>query len=197
MMIFQNGGIFDGYFLRGKTVGIGRFILPNGDFYEGEFMGLAAHGRGVCLVGNLIYEGDFVQNMPHGNGMESTIDGSVKFIGQYRHGQKVQGKMCWNGFVYNGPFVNGLFNGVGFVKTPQGIYQGNFVDGRMVSGTPVNAGQPMLGVSTVGGVLPGGYSTSSLVPIVSGGTAYSFGGQTLPSNLYGSTILMPNRIGVY
>jgi hypothetical protein len=78
-----------------------------------------------------------MQNVPHGTGLESTLDGSVKFLGQYNHGSKVFGKMSWNGFVYQGPFVNGLFNGLALVRTPQGVFQGNFVDGRMISGTPV------------------------------------------------------------
>lgn len=67
-MIFSTGGIYDGYFYRGKTIGIGRFVQPNGDYYEGEFFELAAQGRGKCAVGNLYYEGEFMQNVPHGAG---------------------------------------------------------------------------------------------------------------------------------
>lgn len=78
-----------------------------------------------------------MNNLPHGTGLESTIDGHVKFYGQYNHGQKVYGKMSWDGYVYKGPFVNNLFNGFALVRTPYGIYQGNFVDGTMVSGTPL------------------------------------------------------------
>ena len=56
-MIFKNGSLYDGYFSRGKTIGLGRFFLANGDYYEGEFLGLAAHGKGFCSIGNIIYEG--------------------------------------------------------------------------------------------------------------------------------------------
>ena len=121
-MIFTNGSVFDGYFFRGKTIGIGRFVQPNGDYYQGEFVGLVAQGRGVCVVGNIFYEGEFMQNVPQGTGYETTLDRSIQFIGQYNMGQKVYGKMSWQGFVYNGPFVNGLFNGIGYVRTPQGTF---------------------------------------------------------------------------
>ena len=34
-MIFKNESVYDGYFCKGTTVGLGRFYLKNGDYYEG------------------------------------------------------------------------------------------------------------------------------------------------------------------
>lgn len=57
--------------------------------------------------------------------------------------------MSWDGYVYKGPFSNGMFNGFGLIRTPEGIFQGNFVNGSMVSGSPINSTSPSIAAHTV------------------------------------------------
>lgn len=64
--------------------GIGRLILPNGDHYEGEFMGNRANGKGVFHSEDtgITYEGEFKDDMQEGKGKETYPDGSF-YYGQF------------------------------------------------------------------------------------------------------------------
>ena len=60
--------MFEGGFKEGKTVGRGRLINSNGHYYEGYVSGNAANGYGVSENNTTRYEGEFMNNLPHGKG---------------------------------------------------------------------------------------------------------------------------------
>lgn len=85
--------------------------------------------------------------------------------------------MIWTGFHYKGPFVNGLFNGFAIVSTPQGVYQGQFVDGKMVSSIPSSSNiyGSSLSASAVGSY-PRGSELAVGSIVLPSNSQYSFGG---------------------
>lgn len=57
LIYFQDGSIFEGGFFEGKSVGKGRLINANGDYYEGTVVGNSASGIGVSENSLVRYEG--------------------------------------------------------------------------------------------------------------------------------------------
>ena len=66
--------------------GFGIMVWPDGTRYEGQWKGGRFHGQGMAwrLDGEWIYEGDFVNGMPHGVGRE--VDGVVEYRGVFKNG---------------------------------------------------------------------------------------------------------------
>lgn len=50
--------------------GYGRAINPNGDYFQGEISGNKANGKGVYVEQGVKYDGNFKDNVPHGEGTE-------------------------------------------------------------------------------------------------------------------------------
>jgi len=64
-------------------------ILPNGDYYDGEFLAGRANGRGrfISEETGISYEGQFKDDMQEGKGKETYPDGSYyygEFVGKFR-----------------------------------------------------------------------------------------------------------------
>ena len=86
-----------------------------------------ASGVGISENNIIRYEGEFQNNLPHGQGVETALDGSSKFVGTFFEGNKVAGVMSWGDggcFVYEGRFSNNTFNGRGVLRTPTDVYYG-------------------------------------------------------------------------
>ena len=131
-----------------------RVVLPNGDRYEGEVIGMTRTGIGTYAFANGDrYEGEFVDNVIHGKGTQTFANGDV-FSGDFQRGVKTgQGTYKFaNGDQYEGGFADNLFHGKGKqtyksgdsfegefdrgIKRGPGVYrfasgdrfEGNFVD---------------------------------------------------------------------
>lgn len=92
-----------------------------------------ASGVGVSENNVIRYEGEFQNNLPHGQGVEVSIDGRSRFVGTFYEGTKVSGVLTWgdrNEFVYEGRFAGNTFNGRGVLKTADGTYYGDFLNGH-------------------------------------------------------------------
>lgn len=87
--------------------GAGQLFLPNGDVFEGVFEeGRRADGEAkITYSTGEIYEGEFVDEVPHGKGTCKFTDGSV-YSGQWSQGlMQGNGSLTFsNGAVYNGEF---------------------------------------------------------------------------------------------
>jgi len=128
-IIMINGIYYDGNFSYGKCHGRGKVTLPSGNTYEGIF-----NENSYCEKNKMIfdpgmiydsikqeyvptcatvYEGDFLNNSPHGNGKLWYADRRV----------------------YEGEFFKGKSNGIGKLTLPTEphpfVYEGDFVDNRM------------------------------------------------------------------
>ena len=92
-----------------KYEGYGKFVLENGDYYEGEFKNGKRNGTGIFYTknGQILYAGDYTNDFPEGYG---------KFFG--------------NKFLYEGEFKKGKKNGKGKLFLSDGtiIYSGNFIN---------------------------------------------------------------------
>ena len=92
-----------------------RVVLPNGDRYEGEVIGMTRTGTGMYAFANGDrYEGEFVDNQYHGKGTQTFASGDV-FSGDFQRGVKTgQGTYSFaGGDRYEGGFADNLFHGKG------------------------------------------------------------------------------------
>ena len=97
-----------------KYEGNGKYIWENGGYYIGQFKNGLSHGKGILYYsnGNILYEGDFINDKPEGNG-----------------------KYIWeNGEYYIGQWKNGLRNGKGILYYSNGKikYEGDFFNDKYV-----------------------------------------------------------------
>eukprot|EP01066_Platyproteum_vivax_P013505 Platyproteum_vivax@DN6109_c0_g1_i1.p1 len=110
----------DGAFCIGDiNLPIGKIRYPNEDEYFGEWKNGVAEGVGKINrpAEGSTYEGEFVQDLPEGHGIEHYADDS-RYEGSYKDGMKNgQGTFRWaNGTEYAGMFQDNVFNGKGRYK---------------------------------------------------------------------------------
>ena len=134
--VFSNDSRYEGDFSYGKFNGRGRFIHANGDIYEGEFHENMACGKGrfETADGNVVFEGDFQDNLPEGTGVK------VSFCKERYEGDFCAGKKHGNGeqkqegvYHYIGSFKNDMYDGEGEYVYEDGTgrhYQGNWENGK-------------------------------------------------------------------
>lgn len=79
LIYFTDGSVFEGGFFEGKPNGRGRLISINGDYYEGTVSGNSSSSVGLSENKLVRYEGEFQNNIPHGNGVETSLDGKSRF----------------------------------------------------------------------------------------------------------------------
>eukprot|EP00980_Cylindrotheca_fusiformis_P019057 scaffold6428_cov103-Cylindrotheca_fusiformis.AAC.3 len=104
-------GIYEGEWKQGRWNGIGKHSKPNGDVYEGQFL----------------------DNLYHGEGMFKYHESKRKYEGQYVMGERVKGTMRYaDGSVYKGQFYHGRRHGRGSYTFKDGSrYKGDFVKDLM------------------------------------------------------------------
>ena len=107
--------------------------LENGDFYEGDVVDNKPHGKGKYTTPNgNIYEGDFADGRPHGQGKYTFASGAV-YEGDFADG-KLNGKGKYtyeNGDVYEGDWVNNNRTGNGKYTYASGkIEEGQWKDDK-------------------------------------------------------------------
>ena len=166
---YSNGKIEEGKFEKNKFMGAKNTIettvqeqiesktngkLAFGDnLYEGEIQNLRANGKGkMTYKDGRILEGNWLNNLPHGEGKMIDAKGNLIYEGNYAlgklHGKgkiyynngdryegdffesKKQGQGIFtfkNNEIYEGAFLNNLFHGKGKMKYISGtVYEGAF-----------------------------------------------------------------------
>eukprot|EP00826_Nyctotherus_ovalis_P006439 TRINITY_DN11528_c0_g3_i1.p1 TRINITY_DN11528_c0_g3~~TRINITY_DN11528_c0_g3_i1.p1 ORF type:complete len:295 (-),score=28.99 TRINITY_DN11528_c0_g3_i1:227-1111(-) len=119
-IVYADGGILEGGFVRGTPNGYCRFIDAKGDCYEGNFINGQLNGRGTLETANgTIYTGEWRNFQKHGKGTEKEVDGS-KYVGDFINGKREgEGKLTLSdGSVYIGGFWNGAQQGNGVWTGP-------------------------------------------------------------------------------
>ena len=146
---------------KNEVIDINAIDFYNNDgYYLGEILNYKKHGKGIIfdMDGNVIYEGDFVDDYYEGNGKLVYENGDY-YIGQFLKGEKhgkgkeyrkngdikyegdfVNGKAEGMGNHYNingdyyyvGQWLNGSINGKGIIYDKNGnmLYDGDFVNGK-------------------------------------------------------------------
>ena len=111
---------------------LGVFLSNDGDKYEGEYQS-GKIVRGTALYpGGAKYEGDFKNDIPHGEGTFMYSDGSI-YYGKFKNGKSDgQGIKTWkDGKEYAGSFQNDEPHGKGtFTYSDGSKYVGEFKNGK-------------------------------------------------------------------
>ncbi|XP_067873266.1 MORN repeat-containing protein 1-like isoform X2 [Heterodontus francisci] len=125
---------YEGEWKNGKKHGIGKFLMKDGSYYEGEFVNGEMEGNGFrywASSGNE-YSGQFTQGEIHGYGVKKYLDGS-QYEGEFHFGARAgHGALTdGEGQVYRGSFHNNKKQGEGEMYYKNGDqYQGDWVLNR-------------------------------------------------------------------
>jgi len=135
--------IYEGEWERGRIHGIGKYYYgddnPKGGPDEAKggkkkrASPAAASPKGAPVRSNCRYEGEFRENLRHGNGIYVLPNGSV-YEGNWREGaMSGRGIFRWpDGSVYDGDWKDGRRNGQGLLHASDGFtYDGNWVQNCM------------------------------------------------------------------
>jgi hypothetical protein len=108
-------------------------VYANGDVYEGDFLNDRRHGNGVFTgVDGYVYVGEWREGRIEGQGQVTYPDGSV-YVGAFRndlaHGQ---GTITYpDASSYEGDWVDGVIQGSGVARYANGlVYEGQFLNAR-------------------------------------------------------------------
>ena len=136
ILLRNNGEKKVGTWKNNKFEGWNYYIDINGTLFIGLFKNGKLNGKGekYNLNDDEIYIGDFINNLPNGNGKE--INRIYVYEGQFKNGKKEgKGKIRYknNGDFYEGIFSNDNFNGGGHYYWKKNGYEyfGNYVNGTM------------------------------------------------------------------
>jgi hypothetical protein len=105
-MFYKSGDFYEGYWLDGAHHGKGKYTWASGDTYAGTYKLNLKHGRGIhTRVGEdgdwaYIYDGEYVENVRHGQGSLREIRPPVDYEG-VRY------------IEFTGYFENDMFHGKG------------------------------------------------------------------------------------
>jgi hypothetical protein len=126
-------GIYEGEWKQGRWSGTGKHMKPNGDVYEGHFLDNLYHGEGVFKYHETKrrFEGQYVMG-ERVKGTMKYADGSV-YRGQFYHGRR-HGRGSYtfkDGSRYKGDFVKDLMQGIGELRFRDGSqYDGEWKRGK-------------------------------------------------------------------
>jgi hypothetical protein len=95
--------------------GRGRIKHTNGDIYQGEWKNGMPHGQGVYVdTQGSVYKGQWANDLYDGQGIETWDEGNIKYEGQFKAGKKTgKGRFEFDGNYYDGEFLDGQFSGIG------------------------------------------------------------------------------------
>lgn len=117
-LVFPDSGKYYGETREGLLHGEGELVWANGERVKGEFRDGLLHGHGeFWFADGAHYVGEFENGLMSGWGKFTYVDGSV----------------------YEGEFKASLFSGQGVLTTPQGIFEGKFNKGEIISGSLVDS----------------------------------------------------------
>jgi len=102
----------------------------NSQYYKGSFVNFKKEGKGVEITKEYEYEGEFKNDIKHGNGLIKFNNGEI-YEGQLTE-DKITGvgKYTWkNKHTYEGDFIDAKMHGKGTYKWPDGSeYFGDYVN---------------------------------------------------------------------
>eukprot|EP01124_Arcella_intermedia_P013534 TRINITY_DN19939_c0_g1_i1.p1 TRINITY_DN19939_c0_g1~~TRINITY_DN19939_c0_g1_i1.p1 ORF type:complete len:921 (+),score=252.59 TRINITY_DN19939_c0_g1_i1:23-2764(+) len=128
---FKDGSMYKGHWLNAKIHGKGILESSNGTVIEGNFERGFIQGFGKAVYAEATYEGEWSEDLPHGNGTLSYTNGTT-YSGEWVNGRKIgQGKIVWpNGDSYVGSWNNDKMDGKGILsrKNPPSFYEGDLKD---------------------------------------------------------------------
>ena len=125
-----------GSWKNGFFTGWGRIIYNNGQVFEGKYENGKLNGKGVYKYQDVLYVGDFMNNIRQGKGV--LITKNFRYHGQFNMGKiDGYGKIIFyndkdNNGEYEGFFKNNNIEGKGIMKWKNGnVYEGEMKNGKM------------------------------------------------------------------
>lgn len=157
-VLYMEGKKYEGNFVKGKLIGLGRFINEEGTCFEGifdngnlvskakiikyeddqkvtyfgEVVDFKKNGNGEETCEDYKYTGEFLGDLRHGRGRLENLKKKDVYEGEFTRGQITgKGIYIWsNKERYEGDFVKGIKHGKGIYLWPDGIeYKGEYVNG--------------------------------------------------------------------
>lgn len=134
ILVNRDGSIYHGFFQDGDFGGFGRMVSQKGILYEGNWDGqfLKKQAKIVCPGSAKTYEGQVLENRPHGEGKFKWPEGHF-YEGLFERGQREGcGTALWpDGTVYTGEFANDRIHGTGNYKGADGEeYEGQWLHSK-------------------------------------------------------------------
>ena len=136
-ILYTQGKKYEGNFIEGKLVGLGRYIDEEGTCYEGIFEKNKIISKATMIKINennkkVEYFGDLVDFKKNGKG-EETVEGEYRYKGDFKDDLwDGQGELenFLTGDIYIGHFDKGDITGKGKIKWKDGeTYEGTFLKG--------------------------------------------------------------------
>ena len=132
--VFENGCYYVGQSLNGKKHGKGIIFNKYGNIvYEGDFVNDKKEGIGKMIYKDDYYIGPWVKDKKQGKGIIYYKDGTIQYEGDFFNDKKEgNGKYIFiNGNYYIGQFSNGKLHGKGtlYYKNGKVCYEGDYVKG--------------------------------------------------------------------
>jgi S1-C subfamily serine protease/antitoxin component YwqK of YwqJK toxin-antitoxin module len=133
-MVWPNGDVYVGDWIKGQRTGLGVYEWSNGDIYGGNFFEGKRSGFGILKESSgYSYEGDWKDDMKNGFGT-AVFSNNNKYIGEWINDQfNGSGTYIWaDEEKYIGNWRDGARNGSGRMYHPNGIigYEGEFLNGK-------------------------------------------------------------------
>lgn len=103
--MYADGSCHEGFYSRGERSGVGTMHYASGAVYEGEFKAGRRHGVGrlELATGGASYDGDWVEDVPHGHGIHvDPAGGGERFEGSWRRGIRSGGGTLVQGWAEKG-----------------------------------------------------------------------------------------------
>ena len=88
IFIFADGRKYKGSWKKNKMDGTGEFTWEDGTKYKGQYKNNIKEGNGVYSFGANLYDGTWVDNLPHGQGM--LLNEGLRIEGIFRYGKLVE-----------------------------------------------------------------------------------------------------------
>ena len=88
IFIFTNGRKYNGSWKKNRMDGVGVFTWEDGTKYKGQYKNNIKEGNGVYSFGANLYDGSWVDNLPHGQGM--LLNEGLRIEGIFRYGKIVE-----------------------------------------------------------------------------------------------------------
>ena len=85
---FHDGRKYNGDWKLNTMDGIGKFSWDDDTKYNGEYRNNVREGNGVYSFGANLYDGHWVNGMPHGNG--TLLNDGLRIVGLFRYGKMVE-----------------------------------------------------------------------------------------------------------
>lgn len=141
-MTWSDGNRYVGQFISGKRHGTGKLTEPSGEWEEGEWKAGLLSGKCHIVDHENVYDGQCLEGKRSGRGR--TEDKAKQLVYEGDFSQDLydgKGSLRIDDLVYEGMFKGGVMDGPGTLNLGKVTMRGDFKDGGLVRGTITGDGR--------------------------------------------------------